>query len=176
VCCQHGEASRNRAPWRVLGPPGYPQALNLLAENAARAGVLPVGEALDLLHAHPRPAIGRANGRGGARDGPDVPGGLDLLQGWQLHVPGSPVVWDRTRPGRLLSPVRRVLAASGPLPAEDVPAGVHRSRELRDPASSPAPTAPALLAWTVEHPGLRVLGDGRLALPGHPGPALAELS
>ncbi len=102
--------------------------------------------------------------------------GLDVLQAWHLHEPGSPVAWDRVYVGRLLGPVRRTLAACGPLPPRPVLNGLERIRHRADAPALPLPTAALLAAWAREHPGLEVRGDGRLALTGHDGPAPALLT
>jgi hypothetical protein len=80
---------------------------------------------------------------------------VDLLEAWGLTEPNSKLVWDRLRPGRLLRPVQRALAA-GPLPVDEVLVGLHRTRHgFYSPTSRP--TAELLLAWAEEHPALRVV-------------------
>lgn len=114
-----------------------------VAETVRRAGALPLTQALRL-PGWPKHWDERRR--------------LDLLGAWELHQPGSPVVWDQRRPGRLLRPVQRLLAACGPLPPADVLAGLRRARHATPRLEPGLPDPGTLLGWAAEHPGLAVDG------------------
>lgn len=128
----------------ALGTRGESDPMPAVADAVRSAGVLPVHDAVTL-------TLWPARWDDRQR--------LDLLHWWQLFEPGSPVVWDRLRSGRLLRPLQRMLAACGPLAVEDVVHGLHRTRHT-NPAITPGPPdRSVLLAWAAEHPGFTVADD-----------------
>lgn len=98
------------------------------------AGVLPLGEALRMLAEQCVPASVEPN----------------LLEPWELHRQGSPVVSDRRRPGRMVRPVQRMLAVTGPVEPAAVLKGLNRTRSASY-SPDPMPTEELLLAWAEEH-------------------------
>lgn len=123
-------------------------ALDLVAADARAAGVLPLGRAIDMLNDRAVPADAAP----------------DLLEAWELHRQGSPVVFDRRRSGRMLRPVQRLLAVTGPVGVRVVLDGLRRMRSAAY-SPDPLPTEELLLAWAREHSAFEVAA-GKIGLTG----------